>query len=149
MTAFKFGTRSKKNLESVHPDLQEVMDIAIANTPIDFMVICGWRSKDEQDKLFAQGLSKVRYPDSKHNHSYTDANTGNLRPQSLAIDFVPYRSGSPVDWSDTHAFAVIAGVMMAAAKSHGKTLRWGGDWDMDGSTKDQSFMDWGHVELVL
>ena len=29
------------------------------------------------------------------------------------------------------------------------TIRYGGDWDTDGSTKDQSLMDWGHVEILL
>ena len=35
-------------------------------------------------------------------------------------------------------FAVVAGVLFASFDSDEYRLRWGGDWDMDGTTTDQS-----------
>jgi len=67
---------------------------------------------------------------------------------SLAFDFAPWIDGA-IPWGDTHIFAVIAGAFFAATLDLGYTVRWGGDWDSDGSTKDQRLMDWGHIEVLL
>lgn len=142
--SFYFGQRSLSNLETCHTRLQKVMSQTIIITPYDFMIICGWRGEAEQTEWFETGKSKKRWPDSEHNKISA---TG--QPESLAVDFIPYIAGKPVDWEDTHIFAAIAGAMMASAISIGELLRWGGDWDGDGSTRDQRLMDWGHVELVL
>jgi peptidoglycan L-alanyl-D-glutamate endopeptidase CwlK len=37
--------------------------------------------------------------------------------------------------------------MFAAAAELGVSLRWGGDWDGDGSRRDHSFIDLPHFEL--
>ena len=66
---------------------------------------------------------------------------------SDALDFAPYINGR-IYWEDSHIFAVVAGVFMAAAKQQGFKIRWGGDWDSDGTTTDQTFMDWGHIEIT-
>ena len=147
---FNYGERSLKNLKNVHPVLQEIAEEALRISPVDISIIHGWRGKEEQNRLYDEGKSKLKYPQSKHNHTVPNPqqpNSGQQVPMSLAIDFAPYLNG--IEWNDTHAFAVIAGVMMSVAKRMGHTLRWGGDWDMDGRTTDQTFMDWGHVELVV
>jgi hypothetical protein len=53
-----------------------------------------------------------------------------------------------IPWKDTHAFAVIGGILIAVADAMDVKVRYGGDWDMDGQTTDQTLMDWGHIELV-
>lgn len=111
-------------------------------TPVDFTIVWGWRPQHIQDALFASGASKKRWPESTHNHMKDG------EPSSLALDFGVWVDGK-IPWKDTHMFCVVAGVFFAAAKREGITLRWGGDWDMDGSTMDQSLMDWGHVEVLL
>ena len=100
---------------------------------MDFTVLQGTRSKEEQDDLFAKGLSKVRYPNSKHN-----------TVPSLAVDLAPY----PIDWKDSIAFSHLAGIVRSCAADFGHGGRWGGDWDNDGESNDQSFMDIGHFELL-
>jgi peptidoglycan L-alanyl-D-glutamate endopeptidase CwlK len=70
------------------------------------------------------------------------------KANSEAIDFAPWVEGS-IPWDDTHVFAIIAGCFHAAAKEKNAVIRYGGDWDTDGSTKDQTLMDWGHVEIIL
>ena len=87
-------------------------------------------------------VSKKRWPDSKHNFTVEG-----IGPSSQAFDFGPWVNGG-IPWDDTHLFALIAGVFFAAADDLKIKLRWGGDWDMDGLTTDQTFMDWGHMEIA-
>lgn len=63
---------------------------------------------------------------------------------SNAVDIAPY----PLDWSDSLAFARLAGFVQAVADSMGIAVRWGGDWDQDGKSKDERFLDLVHFELV-
>lgn len=126
-----FGARSKARLDTLDVDLRWILYGAILVT--DFTVICGARSKEEQDEAFASGHSKVQWPNSKHNTS-----------PSLAVDVAPW----PIDWKDDLAFARLYGVIEACAFTRKVQLRWGGDWDGDGSSRDQTFMDIGHIEVV-
>ncbi len=41
-----------------------------------------------------------------------------------------------------------AGLVRGIAVSWGVKIRWGGDWDMDGDLKDNSFDDLVHFEIV-
>jgi len=134
---FAFGTRSLGKLATCHPDLIKVATAAIAVTPIDFTIVHGWRGEEVQNALFESGASKKPWPESKHNHM-------SGAPSSLAIDFAPWINGA-IPWKDTHAFAILAGVFFAVAGDI--QLRYGGDWNMNGLTTDQTFMDWGHIEL--
>ena len=43
---------------------------------------------------------------------------------------------------------MIGGMFLVAGQILKIPVRYGGDWDRDGGTKDQSLMDWGHIELV-
>lgn len=140
---YQYGARSREKLDTCHPQLREVADLALQLSPYDITIIHGFRRQAIQDALFESGASTKRFPDSKHNHRTEDD-----LPCSLAIDFGPWVKGG-VPWNDTHVFACIAGCFFAAAAQLGVTLRWGGDWDSDGSTKDQKLMDWGHLEILL
>jgi peptidoglycan L-alanyl-D-glutamate endopeptidase CwlK len=151
---FKFGTASKKKLSQVHPDLVAVAERALMLSPYDFTIVHGWRGEEVQNALFDSRASHKRWPDSKHNKmssGYFDQVTRQSTPSkpcSEAIDFAPWVNKS-IAWDDTHIFAVIAGLFHAAASEQGVVIRYGGDWDTDGSTKDQTLMDWGHVEIIL
>jgi len=140
---YHFGAKSRRRLDTCCPQLRAVATRAIEITPIDFTIIHGWRDAAQQDILFESGASKTPWPKSKHNFTQSDGS-----PWSLALDFGPLIDGR-IPWKDTHAFAVVAGCFFAAAKMRGVTIRWGGDWDQDGSTTDQTFMDWGHIEIQL
>jgi len=126
----KFGDRSLKNLNEAHPDLVRLFQEVVKH--IDCSVIEGHRPKDEQDKAFHGGKSKVKWPNSKHNST-----------PSMAVDVCPY----PIDWKDTKRFYQFGGFVVATAKQMGIDLRWGGDWDGDGEFDDQSFHDLPHFEL--
>lgn len=147
MTDFIYGSRSLARIETCHEDMIMVASRAIEITPIDYTIVHGWRGEEIQNTLFESGASEKQWPDSMHNNEEEEPD-GVLMPCSLAIDFAPLIR-SKIPWKDTHAFAVVAGVWFAAAKECDVILRWGGDWDMDGLTTDQTLMDYGHMELVL
>lgn len=141
MDHHKYGGKSTSKLLTCHEDIQHIAPIALARSPYDITLIHGYRDKALQDALFANGASKTPWPLSKHNNLEAG------EPCSLAIDFAPYINHA-IPWDDTHIFALIAGVFMSVAIEFDVELVWGGDWDSDGSTKDQTLLDWGHVHIV-
>lgn len=134
---FFFGRKSTERLVSCHDDLRRVAELGIRTAPIDFFIVCGHRKRIEQDAAFLAGNSKVRWPNSKHNQN-----------PSLAFDFAPVQD----PWSNKPRalarYAFLAGVFWFAAAELDVKIRWGSDWDRDGDFEDQSFMDWGHIELI-
>lgn len=117
-----FSNRSLQEMETLHPDLQRVLVEAIKYK--DFTVLQGHREKADQDAAYSRGLSKLKWPHSRHNSK-----------PSRAVDIAPY----PVDWKDNEAFAELAGVIKTVAAQLGIKVRWGGNW--------ASFRDRPHFEL--
>ena len=128
---------SLERLKTCHPDLQKI--VHATDRTMGLSVLCGYRNGLEQEVAFRSGASKLTFPNSKHNHN-----------PSLAVDIIPYfvLGKQHYDWNDKLAFARLAGVMFAKAHDMGVKLRWGGDWDMDGRSADQTFNDLPHFELI-
>jgi len=141
VNGYSYGSKSMSKLKTCDPVLRAIAERALELSPYDITIVHGWRGEEVQNALQESGASTKRWPDSKHNYT-----RDNGEPNSLAIDFAPWVNGT-IPWNDTHIFAHIAGLMTAAAAEMRVSLRWGGDWDTDGSTKDQKLLDWGHVEL--
>ena len=133
----KITGTSLLRLKSCRADLQEL--VHEASNIMDISVLCGHRTADQQDEMFNKGLSKLHYPWSKHNRTPSDA-----------VDIIPYFSKGKYryDWKDTLAFGRMAGIMFALAHQKGIKLRWGGDWDMDGRSADETFLDLPHFEVI-
>lgn len=144
MSNWKYGKKSGSRLDTCHPLLQDVAYRALELSPVDITIIWGWRGEEIQNAFFESGASSKRFPDSKHNALLDDQ----ITPCSEALDFGPWVNGD-IPWNDTNIFCVVAGAFFAAAAELGVTIRWGGDWDMDGSTTDQKLMDFGHIEIML
>lgn len=125
-----FGKTSLTNLEQAHPDLQRLFKEVVKN--YDCSVICGHRTKADQDKAYKEGKSKLKFPLSKHNSL-----------PSKAVDVVPF----PIDWRDTNRFYHFAGYVLSTAHQLGITIRWGGDWDKDYNFNEEKFKDLPHFEL--
>jgi peptidoglycan L-alanyl-D-glutamate endopeptidase CwlK len=138
-----YGTRSKGELNTSHPHLQELMlkALAIQNERkehglgyTDITILEGRRPLKRQEDLFRAGKTKTMK--SKH-----------LRQSdgyAHALDVSPY----PVDWQDLDRFRNFMAWLTGLASSMGIVVRWGGDWDGDYQSKDQSFHDLPHIELV-
>lgn len=126
-----FSANSKRELETCHELLQDVMGRAIK--VIDFTVLEGRRGQERQERLLKEGKTQLDWPESNHNSN-----------PSLAVDVAPY----PIDWKDRERFILLAGVVFGCAHAAGVRIRWGGDWDQDFELSDNEFDDLGHFELV-
>jgi|TARA_R110000824_G_scaffold217562_1_gene404031 peptidoglycan L-alanyl-D-glutamate endopeptidase CwlK len=127
----KFGKRSKKRLEGLDSRLIDILDELIKI--MDITIIEGLRSAETQNKYYLDNKSKLDGYKKKSNHQ-----TGR------AVDLAPY----PVDWKNTKRFYYMGGMIRGIAKERNIKIRWGGDWDSDGETKDQTFMDLVHIEVL-
>jgi len=118
----KFSARSLKNMVGIHPHLRRVLDRALKESPIDFVVIEGLRTKERQAQLVASKAS-------------TTMNSRHLTGH--AVDLLPIGpNGKPAfDWP---LYNQLGPAVKAAAKAEGVELDWGGDW---------KFKDGPHFEL--
>jgi len=143
MAVFTFGERSLAKLSTADTELAEIPKYVLAQGVFDLTIVWGWRSDQQQMDAFLAGNSK------KKTGSFHQV-TKDGQPWAQAIDFAPWcklPDGSMgIPWKDTHAFAVLGGMMIAAGEYLGVPIVYGGDWDMDGTTTDQTLMDWGHIQ---
>lgn len=129
---YDFSDKSKIQLATCDPRLQLIAGEAIKF--IDFTVLQGHRSDDEQEALFKENKSLKRPGESKHN----------LYP-SMAMDIAPF----PIDFNYLPQFYYLAGIIMTIAWRMGIKIRWGGCWSGDfSSIKSNSFNDLGHFEIM-
>jgi peptidoglycan LD-endopeptidase CwlK len=80
---FKLSQRSLGNLEGVDKRLQKAVHHAIGETKVDFGVICGLRTIEEQRELVAKGASQTLK--SKH-------------LDGEAVDLMAYIGGGRASW---------------------------------------------------
>ena len=142
----KYGRSSRRKLATAHPVWTPIMEDSLIVCPYDITIVRAWSGEDVQNALYDDNKSTKIFPDSRHNKS-DDPNIENPLIISDALDIAPYIDGK-IPWGDTHIFAYVVGCICVVANDRGVKIRWGGDWDSDGSTKDQSLMDWGHIELL-
>jgi len=119
----QYSARSVKSLRGIHPDLRRVIDRALQDSPLDFVVIEGLRTPERQKQLVASGASKTL--NSRHI-------TGH------AVDLVPVgpNGKAAFDWP---LYDKLGPAVKAAAQAEGVAIVWGGDWS--------SFRDGPHFEL--
>ena len=118
----KYSQRSLNNLKGIHPDLRRVIDRALQESPLDFVVIEGLRTRARQIELVQSGASQTM--NSRHL-------TGH------AVDLMPIGPNGPAfDWP---LYDRLGPAVKAAADKEGVSLVWGGDW--------KSFRDGPHFEL--
>ena len=150
--AFKLSNKSLSKLEGVNDDMVRVVSRAIELTEVDFAVIQGLRTLEEQKALVAKGASQTMK--SKH-------------LDGLAVDLMAYVGGRGV-W-ELNVYDEVADAMKAAAIEEGVALRWGAAWhiddirEWDGSIEDamnayvdlrrshgkRPFIDAPHFELMV
>jgi len=109
--SFKLSQRSLDKMDGVDERLIAVAKLAIQNTSIDFGVICGLRTIEEQRELFDKGASKTMA--SKH-------------ISGDALDLMAY-IGSRGSW-ELKLYDNIGDAIIDAAREVGVGLRWGAAW---------------------
>ena len=119
---FFLGQRSKDRLTGVHPDLVKVIEEAIKESPLDFSITEGVRSRERQKELFDAGKSQTM--NSRH-------------LSGKAVDIAVIKDGT-VTW-DMKYYQLVADHIKNTAKEMKIDIVWGGDWN--------SFKDGPHFEL--
>ena len=108
---FKLSERSLGNLKGVDARLQKAVKHAIGETKVDFGVICGLRTIEEQRELVAKGASQTL----KSKHLTGDA-----------VDLMAY-IGSRGSW-ELNLYDDIADAMRKGAELANVPIRWGAAW---------------------
>lgn len=119
---YAFGTKSADRLSQVHPDLQKVFNEAIKDSPFDFSITEGLRTKERQKALFDEGKSQTM--NSRHL-------TGK------AVDIAVIKDGE-VTW-DLKYYRIVTDHIKSVAKKLDIPIVCGIDWT--------SFVDGPHIEL--
>lgn len=125
-----WSDRSLRNLQGIHPDLRKVLDKALQESPVDFLINEGLRSVTRQKELVRIGAS-------------TTMNSRHLTGH--AVDFYAWvdidRDGK-VEFEEMSNYPLmkkIADAIKAAASELRVPIVWGGDW--------KKFKDYPHIEL--
>lgn len=145
----KFGRASLERRETIHSDLQKILDLTIER--MDFSIVEGRRDRETQDKYFygTPKRSHLKWPEGKHCVDPDKPRDPTEPEKAHAADIIPYPQGY-----NERAMMVLAGFVLAAAaelKARGETrydIRWGGDWDRDGDFDDNGLFDPWHFELI-
>ena len=111
---FKLSKKSLAKLKGVNNDLVKVVKCAINLTSVDFGVICGLRTTEEQKALVEKGASQTMK--SKH-------------IDGLAVDLMAYVGGR-ASW-ELSVYDNIADAMKEAAKLEDVKIRWGAAWHIN------------------
>ena len=149
--AFKLSQRSLDKLEGVDSNLVDVTKRAIELTKVDFGVIYGMRTEEEQAKLVASGKSQTM----KSNHLI-----------GRAVDLMAYVDGKGC-W-ELNVYDDLCDAMKAAAEELDVAVKWGAAWsegdirtypgtaedammkyiDLRRSQGRRPFIDGPHFELI-
>jgi len=132
-----FSDQSRLRLTTARLELVEIFSMALEISPVDFGISCGYRGQEEQTVLYSAGLSKMEWPQSKHN-----------RDPAEAVDFYPYVAGEGAAWKREELFYLIAGLVLGIGHTNGVRLRWGGAWRGPLNREDE-FQDLPHIEILI
>jgi len=154
-------------LAQVRPELAAAYRVALGRWMGDRKLMAlglpivtqGYRRPAEQDALYAQGretphqiqllrqaagLADISAAEAGRIVTYKRGGGSNHnRWPSWALDVAHLQADGSVNW-DNAALLLFARLMRAADAR----VTWGGDWDRDGQTADETFHDWPHFELV-
>ena len=108
---FELSSRSLSKLEGVDDKLVAVVTNAIELTKVDFGVICGMRTQEEQQELVDKGASQTMK---------------SLHLEGRAVDLMAY-VGSRGSW-ELNMYDDIADAIKEASQKLDVGIRWGGAW---------------------
>lgn len=156
--AFTLGPKSLVQLGTVEDALQRVITRAIELTEVDFSVMEGVRSMERQYELFTHGrtvdeLRKAGVPAKYLAQPGLPKVTWTLKSKHFAP--APGKPGRAVDLGvfpyDPNAglavYRKIKDAVFKAAAEQKVRIRWGGDWNQNGTT-EHGESDIGHFELA-
>lgn len=95
---------ASRRLEDLHPvlwDRAERFVARCAERQVDVLIVCTWRSDEEQEALYAQGRTKpgAKVTNARAGQSAHNAKNADGKPAARAFDAVPLLHGKPI-WED-------------------------------------------------
>ena len=99
---YRFSNHSTTQLQTLHADLQIIACEVLKYH--DFKIQEGHRDKATQDTYFARGVTKVRWPNSKHNQT-----------PSHAMDLLPFVNNKFIGWNDLKQWYHFGGRVLQCA----------------------------------
>ena len=129
--AYSLSQRSLDRLDGVDEDLINVVKRAIEITEVDFGVIQGLRTIEEQEALVAKGASQTMK--SKH-------------LEGRAVDLMAYVGGKG-SWELT-IYDEVADAMKQAADELGVQIRWGAAWHINDIREHEGTMEEAMNEYI-
>lgn len=135
----EWSEKSFKALNTLHVDLRLICNHMLQIH--DCSIIWGHRDKKTQNALYKQKLSKLQWPDSKHNKFLSEA-----------VDLIPYLQGGD-PYADPKYATYFSGLVLGAsdelyqAGRIQRRIRWGGNWSVKRDKPFADFFDAYHYEL--
>lgn len=150
-----FSSVERQRRDTCDPRLIQVLDKAIE--VVHFTILCGHRTKEQQDEAFANQRSTKEWPNSRHNSW-----------PSQAVDIAPWKLDEPhIDWridqdlwslrlNKQKAEPVLENIkvwfstiyfIIGVAYGMGIELESGSDWNGNFRFDDQNFVDLPHLQL--
>lgn len=134
---FRLSKRSLDKLAGVKPEMASVVKRAIELTEVDFVVVQGNRTLDEQKRLYGQGRNAAQCAAAGVPKNYAQPSapkvTWTLNSNHIggrAVDLAPYVNGA-IEWDNSGKLGLypkINDAMKRAAAELGVKIGWGGDW---------------------
>ena len=112
--SFKLSTRSLTKLQGVDKRLVAVVRRAIEITTVDFGVVEGVRTPEQQMEYFKKGVSQI--------------SVGGKHVEGKAVDLMAY-VGNRGSW-ELNLYDNIADAMKQAAIENNVAVRWGAAWNV-------------------
>ncbi len=128
---FKFGKTSQSNMIMLEEETIKLCNLALSESDIDFAVIDGYRTSEEQYEMYSNGKSELDGTTNKSAHQ-----------SGLAIDVYPFvrdSSGSRVDcWNYDNPKAKVAWLeigraFLRAGRLLGYNVEWGITYNINGA----------------
>ena len=113
---------------------------------MDHSLICSLRNEENQNRMFEEGNSELKFPESRHNYSRDPSLSEEDKwLYSDAVDIIPYPGGH----EDIASLLVMMGRLIQIFESKGMKVTWGGDWDRDGVLNNSKgeFFDGFHIQM--
>ncbi|GEK13222.1 M15 family metallopeptidase [Aliivibrio fischeri] len=122
---YYLGKKSLSQLHKLHPKMIACISLAITLSEVDFTISETVRTPTRQRELYYGTPKKTWTLSSKHliqKDGYCHA-----------ADLIPLK-GTQADWDKC---SLVKDAMFKAAEIIGIKIRWGGDWNQNGSSKDE------------
>jgi peptidoglycan LD-endopeptidase CwlK len=134
---YKFSQSSLEKLSTCHEDLQVLAHECLKYR--DVIILEGHRNEAAQNKAFAEGNSKLKWPNGNHN---------SMPSMAMDMGYWPNPYGNMKDALYFSGWVMGLAQMLYNIGKMKHKIRNGADWNQNGIATDESFQDTFHFEII-